>query len=435
MNNSISRRRFLAGSAIATAAFYIGRSSSFGQGKSANDKLNLGVIGTHNRAGSNIKGVQGQNIVAICDIDDNFLSATGKTFPEAKRYSDFRKLLEQKNLDGVVISTTDHTHAFATAAALKLGLHVYCEKPLTHDIHETRVITKLAAANKKLATQMGTQIHATNNYRRVVELIQSGAIGSVSEVHIWLEKSRVGGKPAAASPVPKSLHWDLWMGPAPERPYNSDYHARNWRAYWNFGSGTLGDMGCHYLDLPFWALNLQVPTAIEAKGPPIDAEITPPWIVAHYDFAARGKSPAVKLTWRDGCEAGIGGTKPDFVTSGKVPDWRNGVLFIGDKGMLVADYGKYKLLPDNKFVGFTPPAESIPNSIGHYEEWFEGCKHGTPTSCNFGYGALLTETVQLGNVAFRTGKKIEWDAAAMKAKNAPEAANFLQRDYRKGWTL
>ena len=432
MNKNISRRRFLSTTAIAGAAFYIGRSASFGQGNSANDKLNIGIIGTHNRAGSNIAGVQSQNIVAVCDVDEKYLEATGEKFPNAKRYTDFRKLLDQKDIDAVVISTTDHTHAFATAAALKSGRHVYCEKPLTHDVYETRVIAKLARENKKLATQMGTQIHATNNYRRVVETIRSGAIGDVRDVHIWIEKSRYGGTPKTGSP-PKSLIWDLWMGPAPERPYNAAYHPRGWRAFWNFGSGTLGDMGCHYMDLPFWALELDLPTTIETEGPAIDAEITPTWMIAKYGFPSKGHRPAVNMIWYDGVEAG--GRKPELAKQAKVDDWRNAVLFVGEKGMLAADYTKFKLLPEEKFAGFKAPAHSIPDSIGHYNEWFEGCKHGKATSCNFAYGALLTETVQLGNVAFRTGKKLEWDAAAAKAKNTPEAANFLQREYRKGWTL
>lgn len=431
MNQHISRRRFLSQSAVATVAFYIGRSAVFGQGKSPNDLLNIGIIGTHHRAASNIAGVKGQNIVAICDVDDTYLAETGQEFPKAERYNDFRKLLEQKNIDAVVISTADHTHAVATVAALRSGRHVYCEKPLAHDVHETRIVAKTAAENKKLATQMGTQIHATDNYRRVVELIRSGAIGKVHQVDVWCEKSRYGGK-SAVVPPPKNLHWDLWMGPAPVRPFNASYHPRGWRAFWNFGSGTLGDMACHYLDLPFWALNLQLPTTIEAKGPPVDAEITPTWMTVQYEFAARGEHPAVKLSWSDGIEAG--GTKPAIIPA-SVRDWRNGVLFVGEKGMLIADYTKHKLLPESDFAGFTPPAQSIPKSIGHYNEWFEGCKHGAPTTCNFAYGGLLTEAVQLGNVAYRVGKKLEWDAKTMKAKNAPEAANFLQREYRKGWSL
>ncbi len=433
MNKNISRRQFLSTTAIAGAAFYIGRNSVFGKGKSANDKLNIGIIGTHNRAGANISGVKGENIVAICDVDDKYLAETGEQFPTAQRYNDFRKLLEQKNIDAVVVSTTDHTHAFATAAALHSGRHVYCEKPLTHDVHETRIIAKLAAKNKKLATQMGTQIHATNNYRRVVEIIRSGTIGQVRDVHIWIEKSRYGGEPKIMPP-PSNLHWDLWMGPAPERPYNAAFHPRGWRAFWNFGSGTLGDMGCHYMDLPFWALELGLPTTIESEGPAVDAEITPLWLTARYEFPSRGKLPPVKMTWYDGVDVG-GAKKPEAAIQANVSKWKNGVLFIGDKGMLVADYSKYKLLPEDKFAHFTPPAESIPNSIGHYNEWFEGCKHRKPTSCNFAYGALLTETVQLGNVAYRVGKKLEWDAKHMKARNAPEAANYLQRDYRKGWKL
>lgn len=432
-----TRRQFLKQSSIAAAAFWIGRGSLLAKQENltskpepAKDLLNIGIIGTANRAQSNISGVSSQNIVAICDIDDNYLSAAAQKFPGAKTYNDFRKLLEQKNIDAVVISTADHTHAVATVAALNAGKHVYCEKPLSHTVYEARLVSETAAKHPNLATQMGTQIHASNNYRRVVELVQSGAIGKLEECHVWCEKSWSGGnRPSEKAQVPRNIHWDLWLGPVVARPYHAEYLPKNWRRWWDFGGGTLGDMGCHYMDLAFWALNLRHPLSIETEGPPVHKETTPAWLIVRYEFERAEASTPLKVTWYDG------GKRPEIVNAGKVPGWKNGVLFIGEKGMLVADYGSYKLLPDEKFSGFHMPPQTIPNSIGHYNEWIRACKQGSITSCNFNYAGALSEAILLGNVAYRSGTKLEWDAAALKAKNCKVASNYIQSEYRQGWSL
>jgi predicted dehydrogenase len=421
-----NRREFLRGvAATGMVATLGGRASA-----SANEKLNIGIIGTSGRALSNIEGVEGENIVAVCDIDDRLLAEASSRFPRAKTFHDFRRMIDWKWLDAVVISTADHTHAPAAAMALRLGKHVYCEKPLTHSVYEARTVAALAKESKR-ATQMGTQIHATDNYRRVVELIRSGAIGQVKEVHVFCTgKSWSGGKRPTETPaVPSYLKWDLWLGPAPARPYNSTYLPANWRRWWDFGNGTLGDMACHVMDLPFWALDLRYPTSIEAQGPPADRETTPTSLVVNYQFPAQGDRGPVKLTWYDG------DAKVPILAEHKLPKWGLGVLFVGEKGMLQADYGRRLLFPQADFKDFTPPSPTIPNSIGHHAEWIAACKDGRPTTCNFDYSGALTETVLLGNVAFRAGKTIEWDGPNMKATNCPEAEAFLRRDYRAGWTL
>ena len=428
----VGRRQFLqtsAAIAALTAAGGVHSSRAADSKASPNEKLNIGIIGTANRAGGNIAGVQHENIVAICDIDENYLGKAAERFPQAQKHVDFRKLLEQSGIDAVVISTPDHIHAPATAAAIQLGKHVYVEKPLSHSVYEARVLADLANKHK-VATQMGTQVHASNNYRRVVEVIRSGAIGPVREAHVWVGKEWGGGeRPKETPPVPKTLHWDLWLGPAPERPYHSVYVPGNWRRWWDFGCGTLGDMGCHYLDLPFWALDLKYPTTVSAEGPPVHAETAPKWMIARYNFPARGEQPACKLTWYDG------GKRPELFEQGKLPKWGDGVLFIGDKGMMLADYGRYVLLPENDFKEFKAPEKSIPDSIGHYHEWLKSCRDGSPTTCNFNYSGALTETVHLGNVAYRVGQEIAWDSQKLVATNCSAAEHYIKREYRKGWKL
>lgn len=435
MSMRFNRRQFLEYSAVAGAANYLLSADAEAQDAAARikptkDKLNLGVIGIAHRGGDNLNEVASQNIVALCDVDDSYLAAGTQKFPQAKTYNDFRKLIEQKGLDAVVISTADHTHAVATTMAIKAGLHVYCEKPLTHSVHEARVVAETARRYKRV-TQMGTQIHAGSNYRRVVELIKSGAIGSVREVHVWCDKvwSAAGPRPTHTPDAPANLHWDLWLGPAPYRPYHPTYAPANWRGWWDFGGGTLGDMACHHMDLSHWALDLWHPATVEAEGPPVKAETTPEWLVVRYLYPARAERAPVNLTWYQG------GKRPPQFAEGKLPQWGDGTLFVGSRGMLLADYGRYALLPEKQFVDFKPPAPFIPNSIGHHLEWIEACKTGSITTCNFSYSGALTEAVLLGNVAYRAGCKLQWDAARLKATNCPHAGQFLRREYRKGWQL
>jgi len=278
---------------------------------------------------------------------------------------------------------------------------------------------------------MGTQIHATENYRRVVELVQAGAVGPIREVHVWVERNWGGGdRPREVHTPPKGLHWDLWVGPAPERPFHNDYvPGPKWYKYWDFGGGTLPDLGSHFNDLPFWALGLRQPVTIEAEGPLVSPEVAPGSMIVRWDFPAVDKRPAVKMTWYQGTY------KPALVREKKIPAWGSGILFIGDRGMLLADYGRNVLLPEKDFADYKRPAPAIPRSIGHHAEWIMACKTGKPTMCPFGYSGVLTEANLLGIVAYRLGKKIEWDASEMRARKCPEADRLLRKTYRKGWSL
>jgi len=415
---------------LTTAGLALTGGAARARAVSPNEKLNIGVVGVAHRGADNLNGVRSENIVALCDVDDNYLGAVAKQFPSAQIYTDFRLMLDQKDIDAVVISTTDHTHAFATVWALQTGRHVYCEKPLTHTVYEARVVAETARRAGK-ATQMGTQIHAESNYRRVVELVQSGAIGAVQEVHVWCDGAWSGGeaRPTDTPPVPPGLHWDIWLGPAPERPYHPAYVPARWRGWWDFGGGTLADMACHHMDLPFWALHLRHPLTVRAEGPPVNPETTPPWLIVYYEFPARKNLPPVRLTWYQG------GKRPRYFAEGMLPAWGNGTLFVGEKGMLLADYGQHRLLPEKDFAGFERPKPFIPDSIGHHAEWIQACKTGSPTTCHFDYAGVLTEAVLLGNVAYRAGQRLEWDPKRLRAMNCPEADRFIRREYRKGWTL
>ena len=396
----------------------------------ASDKLRIAIIGTANRAGENINGVAGQEIAAVCDIDDTYLAQAKGRFPAARGYADYREMIEKEagKIDAVVVSTADHHHAPASIRAIRNKMHVYCEKPLAHTVAEARIVTE-EARKAGVATQLGTQIHAGENYRRVVEIIRSGALGDVTEVHVWVGKAWGGGeRPAVGVEPPATLHWDLWLGPAPVRPFAAGrYHPAQWRRWWDFGNGTLGDMGCHYMDLPFWALDLRYPTACEAEGPAPHPETCPLGLVVRYEFPARGKLPPVTFTWYDGNKT------PQEVKGQRVPG--SGVMFVGSAGMMFADYDGYRLFPQEKFAGFTPPAPSIPRSAGHYAEWIAACREGTPTTCTFDYSGPLSEAVLLGNVAYRTGKRIAWDAATLEAAGCPEAAGLVRKQYRPGWEV
>ena len=439
----MKRRDFLKTSAGAAGFWIAGRQVGFGQEKSANAKLNIAMIGSGGRGGANLKSVGEENIVALCDVNEKNVESAAKLYPKAKKYRDFRKVLDDaKDYDAVVVSTCEHTHAFATLPALQLGKHVYCEKPLTHGVWEARVVTE-AAKKAKVATQMGTQAHANDTWRRVVEIVQSGSIGKVTEVHVWVNRTwgwqsaedaltyndiaSTQDRPAEEMAVPAHLDWDLWIGPAPMRPFHTVYFpCPKWYSWWDFGSGTLSDLGRHMTDIPFWALKLDAPKTIEGFGPPVHAEIAPATFRAVYEYGPRGDMPACTLTWYQGQQE-----KPPQYKSGKVPaEFKDGILFVGDKGMVVGNHGKHQLLSDVQ-----RPEPTIPKSIGHHKEWVEAAKTDLKTTCPFSYSGPLTEANHLASIAYRLGKKLEWDPVALKCKNAPEADRLLKREYRKGWEL
>ncbi len=450
--NSISRRRFL-GQGSAAGLTVLGAPALL-RSASPNENLKLAFIGVGGRGGANLrtmtdpKSAFAKNIevVALCDVNAKSLEQAAKKFPHAGKFTDFRRLYDESpDMDAVVVSTTEHTHAFATLPALQLGKHVYCEKPLTYNVHEARRITEAATA-AGVATQMGTQIHAGSNYHRVVELIQSGAIGEVTEVHVWVSRAWgwqseaearqhkdivwVNKRPKESSPVPDYLDWDLWLGPAPQRPFNKVYFpGPKWYRWWDFGNGTMSDLGSHWIDLPYWALKLDAPQTIEASGPPPQPEIAPASMAVAYEYGPRGELPACRLHWYQGTE------KPAPWREQKIPQWGSGVLFVGARGMLLSDYGKHVLLPEADFQGYQAPAPFVPDSPGQQAEWLHACRHGTPTASPFSYAGPLTEANHLGNVAFRVGKKIAWDSANLQAIGCPEADQYLHRQPRPGWSL
>ena len=440
-----SRREFFNQSAAISAGLFLGAAPR-PRVRSPLDKIRIAVIGCGGRGGGNLQSVSSEEITALCDVNENNLNRAAEAHPKARKDIDFRRVFDHAaEFDAVVVSTCEHTHAFATLPALQLGKHVYCEKPLTYNVYEARIIRE-AAAKAGVATQMGTQIHAGDNYRRVVELVQAGAVGKVSECHVWVGRAwglqsaeeakrngdivHVENRPAQADPIPAGLHWDLWLGPAPERPYHSVYFpGPKWYRWWDFGNGTMSDLGSHWVDLAFWALKLKAPSTIEAFGPPPHPELAPASMHVRYEYAAMGDQPEVAVTWYQGSH------KPDLLTAGKIPAWDSGVLFVGSKGMLLADYGRHALLPEEQFKDFRRPDPSIPKSRGHHEEWLHACRTGEPTTCNFEYAGWLTEANHLGNVAYRAGQKLHWNATEMKVTNTTAADRFIRRDYLAGWKL
>jgi predicted dehydrogenase len=441
MKQSITRRRFLQSSAALGAGVWIAtRDGSLRAETSPNEQLAVGIIGVAHRGRQNLDELlklSGCRVVAMCDVYEKNLVDAAEVCPDAQHSTDFRKMIEaEKGLDAVLTATADHTHAPATLMAIAHGKHVYCEKPLSHNVFEARRVRE-AAAKAKRVSQLGTQIHAGENYRRVVEIVRSGAIGKVSEAHCYVGKdwgAVMNKSEAKTPPIPAGLDYDTWLGPADPWPYSPEWLPANWRRWWNFGNGTLGDMGCHYMDLPFWALDLKHPTRISAEGPEVSKEGCPNWLIAHYEFPPSTSSgQAIKLHWYDG------GKKPAHLKDWGVSEkrWNSGMVFVGDKGVLVSGYDRYELLPKDKFKDFEPPKPTIAKSIGHHAEWVEACRKNDPslTTCNFDYSGLLTETVLLGAVAFRTGKTIEWDAKNLRATNAPEADQYIRRTYRKGWEI
>jgi len=423
-----TRRSFLKAAGVAGIGFYTSTAVAE-ESKSPNEKLNVAIIGVRGRGSANLGGVRSENIVALCDIDDRNLNIVAKKYPAATKYYDWRKCLEQKNIDAITVSTTDHHHAPCSVMAMRLGKHVYCEKPLGHTPEEARIVREVYKKSK-VATQMGTQIHATDNYRRVVELIQNGAIGKVKKAHVWCGRtcSKVTALPEQ-TPIPAHLKWDLWLGPAADRPYNSGYLPGNlkWNRWWDFGNGVLGDMGSHLIDLAYWALELKNPTRVSSEGPPVDEYSNPSWLISTWDHPATDKRPEVQVIWYHHNK------RPKSPPGVNLAKWHIGVMFEGEKGQLVADYRKRVLLPKEKFKDFKAPPQTIPKSLGHHKEWIHAAKTGAPTLCNFEYSGALIEHNLLGNVAYRLGKTLEWDAVNFKATNAPDADKYIKKDYRNGW--
>ncbi len=426
----LTRRHFLwTSAALGSAAIAL---PAFLKAKSPNGRLNVALIGVGGQGGYQLGDARKmENVVAICDIDENILDRVVRGVPKAKRYFDFRKMLEEmeRGIDAVMVSTPDHTHAPASAMAMKMGKHCYCEKPLAHTVHEARFLARLAK-EKNLVTQMGTQIHATENYRRAVEIVQAGVLGPIAEVMTWCPRNWSGGKrPAENPPVPKNIHWDQWIGPAPFRPYNPCYLPETWRCWWDFGNGTMGDMACHIMDLPFWRSSCVIRFPSKPKGRRSIRKGALEYLGVTFEFPAADGRPPLKLTWNDGS------SRPPFPPGEDIPLGGIGALFIGKEGMMRVDYESHTLYPAAKFKDFQAPPKTIPASIGHHAEFFEACKNGGPTTCNFDYSGALAEAVLLGGVAFKAGEKILWDGPNLQVTNSEAAQKLIAREYRQGWTL
>ncbi|MEW6745219.1 MAG: Gfo/Idh/MocA family oxidoreductase [Planctomycetota bacterium] len=457
----ISRRTFLRRAATGAALVTIvPRHVLGGQGHTApSERLNIACIGVGGQGGVDADQVSRENIVALCDVHDGHAAGTFNRFPNAKRYRDFRRMLDaERGIDAVTVSTPDHTHAVIAITAIKMGKHVYCQKPLTHTVYEARQLA-LAAREYRVATQMGNQGQASEETRRLCEVLRDGAIGPVHEVHVWTDRPNNGyfgeywpqgvERPRASPPVPSDLDWDLWLGPAPERPYHPAYAPFRWRGWWDFGTGALGDIGCHALDPVFRALELGAPLSVQAVSTRVNRETYPLGSIVTYRFAARPRIagektgagekqpeelPPVTLTWYDG---GLKPPRPEAMEAG-VEMEPNGTLFVGEKGVMLG----LTIFPAARRAEYTPPPRTLPRSIGHYEEWIEACKGGKPPGSNFDWAGPLAEAVLLGNVALRmdlrerlTREVLEWDPLAFRFSNVPEANDYLHRTYRDGWVL
>ena len=442
---SLTRRRFLKASSTAIPLFTIAPSRVFG----ANERLNIAAVGIGGIAKQNIKACANENIVALCDVDSKKAGPVFDAYPAAARYTDYRLMLEkQQDMDAVIIGTPDHTHAVIAMAAMQAGKHVYCQKPLAHTVVETRKLTE-AARDAKVQTQMGNQGHSAEGIRLVREWIQSGSIGDVKEVHAWTDRPDSGGwwsnfaareLPQQVEAVPASLDWDLWLGPAAEQPYHRTYHPFGWRAWLDFGTGALGDMGCHILDPACWALDLVDPVRITAEvkharpelagvAHPIAAKVT-------YEFGQRGNLCPMKLVWHDGTYEV---PRPPMLEPGrKLPE--SGALIFGEKETIM--HGSHgasglRIIPEVRMQNFERPEKTLPRvKGGHEKDWIRACKDGIPASSNFAdYGGQLTEMVLLGVIAQRMpGVTLRWNAEKMEFDNK-EANQYLHKTYRDGWAL
>ncbi len=460
-----NRREFLGSAAAAVAAATIVPRHVLGGPKfvAPSDKVNVALVGAGGQGRSNTRLLfkeENAQVMAVADpIEQHNLDAFyyrgaggrkpvqaeiekhyGEKTPNYRcaEYEDFRVMLEkEKAIDAILCATPDHLHAFVSVTAMRAGKHVYCEKPLTHNVWEARQVARVAKETG-VATQMGNQGHSREGIRQTCEWIWDGVIGPVHEVHAWVGAGRwnkeLTGRPTETPPVPAGVNWDLWLGPREPVPYHPAYTPVTWRDFWAFGSGAMGDFGCHDLDAAMWALDLAEPLTIEARpAGNMDADIAPHGEICYYQFGARGDKPPVKVTWYDG---GLKPPCPEEIPEGSSLPGR-GVLFVGQKGSMLCDGagGSCRLLPYEKTSAYERPPATLPRSEGHHRDWLAACKGGTPASSNFEYGAKLAELVLLGIVSQRTGKKLNWDAANMKARGLPEADPFIKEQYRKGWEI
>jgi predicted dehydrogenase len=449
----VSRRNFLRNSAAA-AAFTIVPRYVLGQGqKPPSETLNIAVVGAGGMGRANINAVTDERFVAFADVDEERAADTYKTWPDVPRYSDFREMFdkEHKNIEGVIVATPDHTHYPAAMIAVQLKKHLYCQKPLCHSVYEVRKLTE-AAREAEIQTQMGNQGHSDEHIRLVCEWVADGAIGDVTEVHAWSDRP-VGGdpwsdfpvmaRPKETPPVPETLDWDLWLGPAKYRPYHPIYCPQSWRGWWDYGTGALGDMGCHILDPAFWALNLGHPSSVQATTthyvPEVESETFPRAAIIRYQFPARGTMPPVKLTWYDGR---LKPPVPEFFEKGRRLGG-NGAIFVGTKGGLMHDShgaGGARIVPESLMQKTKRPPRTIPRvkegSAGHERDWVRACKDGKPASASFEYGGPLTEMVLLGVLAMRVkDTRLEWDGDKLEFTNNDEANALVKPEFRSPWTL
>jgi len=447
-SRKVPRRQFLRTAGTVAAVMVVPRHVLGGADQPPpSEKLNIAGVGIGGQGGWDIEQVAGENIVALCDVDWGYAAHTFDKHPKAAKHKDFREMLDkEKGIDAVVVGTPDHTHAVVSMEAIRRGKHVYCEKPLTRTVYEARALAK-AAREHKVATQMGNQGMAFEGNRLINEWLADGAIGPVREVHVWSDRPTHSGKmplywaqgierPKDEPPVPATLDWDLWLGPAPRRPYHPAYAPFRWRGWWDFGSGGLGDMGIHNIAPVFSALKLGAPSCVSASSTPVFEETLPVASCVHYEFPARDDMPPVTLHWYDG---GLLPPRPDELERDRELPRDDGVIFVGERGkMLVEGWGGHspRLIPEKRMQEYQRPPKTLPRSIGHHKEWLEACKKGTPTRSSFEFAGPLTEAVLLGTVCVRLGgRRLVWDAAAMKATNLPGANDLLHYEYRKGWTL
>jgi predicted dehydrogenase len=438
-NKNISRRQFMGGAAAAMA-FTIVPDRVLAQPPS--NKLNIAGVGIGGMGQHNVRACNTENIVALCDVDEKYAGKIFKEYPKAKVWFDFREMLDkQKDIDAVIVATPDHLHAVVSMEAMKRGKHVYCQKPLTRLVAEARALTE-AARKYKVATQMGNQGHSGDGVRNICEWIWDGAIGEIREVHAWTNRPvwpQGIDRPKNNPPVPETMHWDLWIGPAPMRPYNPCYAPFAWRGWWDFGGGALADMACHVLDPVFWALKLKYPVSVEASCTEVNNETFPLASIVHYEFPAREDMPPVKVHWYDG---GLKPEKPEALGDMQIGQAASNVLFMGSKGVLrCGEYGDDPhLFPLSLMRSYKRPAKTLERIPGqaHEQNWIRACKGGEPACSNFDYSGPLTEMVTMGNLAIRpenVGKKLEWDGKDMRVTNDEKANDYVHPHYREGWSL